>query len=56
MPEQNSPDLSTAKQIAAFVGKFDPQVGKVIRACRARLRKLLPTAIELVYDLSLIHI
>jgi len=50
MPEQNSPDLSTAKQIAAFVGKFDPQVGKVIRACRARLRKLLPTAIELVYD------
>jgi hypothetical protein len=41
---------SPAKQMAAFVDKFDPQIGKVIRACRARLRKLLPTAVELVYD------
>lgn len=39
-----------AKQIATFIGKFDPKVGKVIRTCRARLRQLLPSAIELVYD------
>ena len=36
--------------MAAFLAKFDPDVAKVIRQCRAELRKLLPTAIELVYD------
>src|SRR4051794_33945426 len=41
---------SPAKQLASFIAKFDPQVAKVIRACRAELRKLLPGAIELVYD------
>lgn len=39
-----------AKQIAAFVAKFDPEVAGVIRACRAALRKRLPTANEIVYD------
>src|SRR6478609_3561143 len=39
-----------AKQVTGFIAKFDPQVAKLIRACRAELRKLLPTAIELVYD------
>jgi len=43
-------DRSPARQIATFIGKFDPEVGKVIRACRTELRKLLPSAIELVYD------
>ncbi len=41
---------SPAKQLATFIAKFDPKVEKLIRACRAELRKLLPTAIELVYD------
>ena len=41
---------SPAKQMAAFIAKFDPKVAKLIRACRAEMRKLLPTAIELVYD------
>ncbi len=36
--------------MAAFIAKFDPKVAKLIRACRAEMRKLLPTAIELVYD------
>ena len=44
------PCVSPAKQVAAFLSKFDPAVAKVIRGCRAELRKLLPTAIELVYD------
>ena len=41
---------AAAKQVAAFIAKFDPKVAKVIRACRAEMRQLLPTAIELVYD------
>jgi len=41
---------SVTKQLAAFIAKFDPKVAKHIRACRAEMRKLLPTAIELVYD------
>jgi len=40
----------TAEQIAAFVARFDPAVGTLIRAARRALRKRLPTAIELVYD------
>jgi hypothetical protein len=45
-----APNGSPSKQIAAFIDKFDSDVGKVIRSCRAELRKLLPSAIELVYD------
>jgi hypothetical protein len=41
---------SPAKQVTAFISRFDPKVAKVICQCRAELRKLLPTAIELVYD------
>src|SRR5690242_14569950 len=39
-----------ARQVAAFIGKFDPRIAKQIRGCRAQLRKILPTANELVYD------
>ena len=42
--------LSPAKQIAGFISKFDPTVARLIRQCRAEMRKLLPTAVELVYD------
>lgn len=41
---------SPAKQLAGFIAKYDPAVGKLARATRAALRKRLPTAIELVYD------
>jgi hypothetical protein len=44
---------TVAKQNAAirgFIAKFDPKVAKQIRACRSAVRKLMPTAIELVYD------
>jgi hypothetical protein len=49
-PPSAKSNTSPAKQLAAFIGKFDPKVAKLIRSCRAELRKLLPTAIELVYD------
>ena len=48
-PSANSV-ASVSKQLAAFIAKFDPKVAILIRACRTEMRKLLPTAIELVYD------
>jgi hypothetical protein len=39
-----------AKQSAEFIGKFDTKVAKLVRECRAALRKRLPTANEIVYD------
>jgi hypothetical protein len=39
-----------AKQVAGFIGKFDPATARLLRTCRAALRKRLPTAIEQVYD------
>ena len=42
--------LSPAKQLEAFIGKFESPTAKLIRACRAEVRTLLPTAVELVYD------
>jgi hypothetical protein len=45
-----SADPSPAKQLAGFIAKFDPRVQRLIRSCRAAVRKRLPTANELVYD------
>ena len=42
--------VSQAAQLEAFIAKFEPATAKLIRACRAEVRVLLPTAIELVYD------
>src|ERR1022692_4931971 len=42
--------ILAAKQIAGFIAKFEPANAKLIRECRAEIRKLLPTAVELVYD------
>jgi hypothetical protein len=41
---------STAGQLDAFINKFEPGMAKVIRECRAAIRKRFPTANELVYD------
>ena len=49
-PARTPTAVAPSKQLAAFIAKFDPKVAKLIRACRAEVRKLLPTAIELVYD------
>jgi hypothetical protein len=43
-------DPSVAAQVDGFIDKFDPSVAKLIRSCRAAMRKRLPTANELVYD------
>jgi hypothetical protein len=47
---KKSTGLSPATQIAGFIDKFDPEVAKLIRSCRAAMRKRLPTATEIVYD------
>lgn len=38
------------RQVSAIISKFDPAVARLIRSCRAALRKRFPTAIEQVYD------
>ena len=42
--------ISPATQLEAFIVKFEPATARLIRECRAELRTLLPTAVELVYD------
>src|SRR5437764_7041262 len=42
--------LSPEQQLASFIGKFTPEMAKRIRAARAKMRKRLPQAVELVYD------
>jgi hypothetical protein len=39
-----------AKQVAGFIAKFEAPLAKRVRAARTKLRRRLPTAIELVYD------
>jgi hypothetical protein len=39
-----------AQQVAGFIAKFDPAVATLARAARSKLRKRMPTAVELVYD------
>ena len=38
------------RQLAAFIAKFTPEMARRIRAARAKMRKRIPTALELVYD------
>jgi hypothetical protein len=41
---------SPAKQLSTFLQRFDPSIRTLVRQARAKLRRRLPTAIELVYD------
>jgi hypothetical protein len=41
---------SPERQLAGFIAKFSPEVARVAKAARTRVRKLLPNAFELVYD------
>ena len=38
------------KQLASFIAKFTPDMAKRIRAARAKMRKRIPEATEMVYD------
>ena len=41
---------SAAQQLAGFLAKFNPPIATLAKAARAKLRKGLPGAIEMVYD------
>ena len=43
-------DDSPAKRLAGFIAKYDPAIAKIVRAGRSKLRRMLPAAVELVYD------
>lgn len=42
--------MTTAKEIASFLAKYDPKIAADARASRTRLRKMVPGGIEFVYD------
>jgi hypothetical protein len=41
---------SPERRLAGFLRRFSPEVASVARVARAKIRKLLPGAVELVYD------
>ena len=41
---------SAASQLKTMLGRFEPAIQTLVRDARARLRRRLPTATELVYD------
>ena len=43
-------ERSAEGQLSEFLAKFSPEVARTARAARAKVRKLLPGAVELVYD------
>ena len=42
--------MTTARQIASFLAKYDRKVAADARASRARMRKMVPGGVEFVYD------
>jgi hypothetical protein len=42
--------MTPAKQLDTFLAKYDPTIARQAKAILAKLRKLVPGAIELVYD------
>jgi hypothetical protein len=44
------PTPPAERQLAEFIAKFTPEMGKLIRAARSKMRSFMPHALELVYD------
>jgi hypothetical protein len=42
--------MTSTKQIASFLAKYDPKIAADARASRTKLRKMVPGGIEFVYD------
>jgi hypothetical protein len=49
-PRKQGKPESPERRVAGFIAKYSPDVARVARQARARVRKLLPGAVELVYD------
>jgi hypothetical protein len=41
---------SPQRQVAQFIAKYSPEVARAAKTARAKVRRLLPGAVELVYD------
>jgi hypothetical protein len=44
------PTRQAEQQLTEFIAKFNPEMGKLIRAARSKMRTIMPHALELVYD------
>jgi hypothetical protein len=44
------PTQQPERQLSGFIAKFTPEMSKLIRAARAKMRGFMPQALELVYD------
>ena len=44
------PTRQPERQLTEFIAKFTPEMGRLIRAARAKMRGFIPQASELVYD------
>ena len=42
--------MDAEAQLQAFIDRYDPELARLGRAARAKLKSLLPSAFELVYD------
>jgi hypothetical protein len=42
--------VTQTQQIAGFLAKYGPEIARQARAARRKLRKRMPTAVELIYD------
>ena len=47
---RSPPAAAAERRLAGFIAKFTPEMAARIRAARRKVRSLLPTATELVYD------
>jgi hypothetical protein len=43
-------ETSPAKQLSRFMSRFSPEIVKLAKTARAKFRKRLPGAVEMVYD------
>lgn len=50
MTKKPAQGFSPAKQLVSFLARFSPDVAKLARAARSKIRRRLPRAIEMVYD------
>ena len=50
VPSVGEPQADAQQQLESFLAKYDPEVSKFARRALAKMRKLVPGAIEMVYD------
>ncbi len=50
MTTTSGTNASAEKQLTRFLAKYSPSIAPVVRGARAKLRRYLPGAVELIYD------